>query len=140
MRDVDWLDGAVLLLSAETFTRVGGLATDYFLYWEEVDLQLRVRRLGLPVRIDLGSRAQQAPGMAPPYLDARNSTLVLWRHGMRAALPASWWRQVRAGLGAAKRGEPWQLVARAAGVRDSVTGRMSSRWRLRRSAPRVGDL
>lgn len=41
-----WLTGAVLLLSAELWERVGGFDERYFLYWEDVDLSHRVVQEG----------------------------------------------------------------------------------------------
>ena len=51
----DWLTGACLAISDALFTRAGGFAEDYFLYWEDVDLSARVLAAGgrLAVRHDL---------------------------------------------------------------------------------------
>lgn len=135
-RAVEWVDGAVLLLSLEALLAVGGLSEDYFLYWEEVDLALRLSAAGFGIVLCPSALAWQAPGMAPPYLDARNGTLVLWRHGMRRVVPRAVVRQLRAGLGGVKRGEAWQLPARVVGVLDAATGRRTQRWLLRRSTYR----
>lgn len=53
--EVPWLTGACLALSAELLDRAGGLAEDYFLYWEDVDFSQQVRKAGgsLAVREDL---------------------------------------------------------------------------------------
>ena len=50
-----WLSAACLALSLELFDRCGGLAEDYFLYWEDVDLSRRIEQAGggLLVRQDL---------------------------------------------------------------------------------------
>ena len=41
-----WLSGACLLVSDELWDAVGGFAGEYFLYWEDVDLSVRVARAG----------------------------------------------------------------------------------------------
>lgn len=44
---VDQVIGAFFLVRRELFERLGGFDTRYFIYYEEVDLTLRARRLGL---------------------------------------------------------------------------------------------
>ena len=41
-----WLSGAVLAMSSDLWRQVGGFDSDYFLYWEDVDLCWRIRRMG----------------------------------------------------------------------------------------------
>ncbi|HLT61064.1 MAG TPA: glycosyltransferase [Microlunatus sp.] len=50
-----WLTAACLAISTRLWCRVGGMAEDYFLYWEDVDLSVRCLRAGarLVVRDDL---------------------------------------------------------------------------------------
>jgi GT2 family glycosyltransferase len=83
--EVDWLDGAALLVRADAFRRVGGLDETYFLYYEELDLCLRVRRAGYTLRCVPAAAAWQEPGNASPYLDARNFPRVLRRNGRTGA-------------------------------------------------------
>ncbi|WP_103062126.1 glycosyltransferase [Actinomyces qiguomingii] len=45
-RHEQWLTGACFALSAELWQATGGLAEDYFLYWEDVDFSLRVLHAG----------------------------------------------------------------------------------------------
>lgn len=45
--DIAWLLGACLLIRRDTFMTLGGFDEDYFLYGEDVDLCLRVRKAGL---------------------------------------------------------------------------------------------
>jgi GT2 family glycosyltransferase len=41
-----WLSGACLLVSSQLWRELGGFSDSYFLYWEDVDLSYRTRRLG----------------------------------------------------------------------------------------------
>lgn len=52
MIPVDWVSGAALLLPLAEVRRVGGFDEGYFMYTEEVDLQLRLRREGIPSLLD----------------------------------------------------------------------------------------
>lgn len=45
-RDVDWLSGCALAVDRAAFTAVGGFDPGYFLYAEDVDLGVRLRRAG----------------------------------------------------------------------------------------------
>jgi GT2 family glycosyltransferase len=85
-RSVAWADGAVLMVRAEVLRQLGPLPEQYFLYFEEVDFQARVRRDGRQVRIVSGALAWQTPGVTPRYLAVRNQLLWL-RSGQRLAIP-----------------------------------------------------
>lgn len=83
-RSVAWCDGAVLLVRSEVFTAVGPLPEKYFLYFEEVDFQTRVRRAGRDVRVVSGALAWQTPGHTPLYLAVRNQLVFLLEHRRRS--------------------------------------------------------
>lgn len=48
-RSVDWVTGCAMLIRRQCFQELGGLDTDFFLYYEDVDLCRRARRQGWSV-------------------------------------------------------------------------------------------
>jgi len=58
----EWISGACFAISSELWLRSGGFDPDYFLYWEDVDLSLRVQRAGGRLRVDPGSEAVHDEG------------------------------------------------------------------------------
>lgn len=85
--NVDWLDGAALLVRRAAFSQVGGFREGYFLYWEDIDLCQQLRQLGWHVVVSCDAVAWQEPSMMSPYLDARNS-LIFHRLNGRERVPA----------------------------------------------------
>lgn len=77
--DTDWMDGAVLLLSADALLEVDGLDERYFLYYEEIDLQVRLRDAGWRVVIDRDAVARQEPGNYRTYFKYRNGVYFSWK-------------------------------------------------------------
>ncbi len=45
-REVDWVAGSCMAVSAEAFRRVGGMDEQFFLYWEDADLCKRLKETG----------------------------------------------------------------------------------------------
>jgi N-acetylglucosaminyl-diphospho-decaprenol L-rhamnosyltransferase len=74
--EVPWADGAILLLRKEALAQVGGFDERYFLYFEEVDLQLRLRLAGWSVRVVPQAVCSQEPGNFNVYLRVRNRALL----------------------------------------------------------------
>lgn len=54
-RDVTWVTGAFLVIRRSVFEALGGLDTSYKMYWEDVDLCLRVREAGWKIRYTPGA-------------------------------------------------------------------------------------
>ncbi|MCP2264687.1 glycosyltransferase family 2 protein [Promicromonospora thailandica] len=79
--DVAWVMGAALAMTRADFRRVGGWDPAYFLYYEDHDLGLRSRALGLPVRVDGGVRWVHGWRRET----RRNVTVRAWRNELRSA-------------------------------------------------------
>lgn len=78
----DWIFGAFLLMRRADFERVGGMDEGYPLYYEDVDLAWRLRRIGLATWMfpDLGFvHAHQRASAKRPFSRA-------WRWHVRGAL------------------------------------------------------
>lgn len=83
-----WLSGACLALSVDLWQVLGGLAEEYFMYWEDIELSHRCQLLGggLVVRADLDAVHQvggtQGQVKSPLYLyyNCRNRLLFARRN------------------------------------------------------------
>jgi N-acetylglucosaminyl-diphospho-decaprenol L-rhamnosyltransferase len=78
---VDWVSGACMLLRRSAFEAVGGFDGGYFMYFEDMDLCMRLARAGWRVMLDPGARVEHAGGNSTrkaPYrkvLNHHRSTL-----------------------------------------------------------------
>jgi N-acetylglucosaminyl-diphospho-decaprenol L-rhamnosyltransferase len=71
-REVDWVAGSCMAVSAEAFRRVGGMDEQFFLYWEDADLCKRLKETGwktvyLPSAVavhGVGRSRRHAPGLS----------------------------------------------------------------------------
>jgi GT2 family glycosyltransferase len=72
----DWVSGAFMLLRRAAFAAVKGFDERYFLYYEDVDLCRRLRRLGHDIRLAPAARAVHAAQRA----SRRDLRHMLW-HG-----------------------------------------------------------
>lgn len=69
---VDWVVGAAMLMPTEAFRRAGGFDEGYFMNAEEVDLQRRLRDLGVPaVFVGTVSLTHVGGGSSDPELRRR---------------------------------------------------------------------
>lgn len=83
---VDWLDGACVLLRSEAIRHVGLMDERYFLYFEEADYLIRLAKLGWRLECVPSALAFQEPGQVPPYLEVRNQLLFMTQTGPRFCL------------------------------------------------------
>jgi GT2 family glycosyltransferase len=77
--EVEWLDGAAMLLRASAIRTTGKFDEDYFLYFEETEYLLRLREMGWSIECVPAAIAWQEPGVRPPYLWLRNRLRFLAR-------------------------------------------------------------
>jgi GT2 family glycosyltransferase len=79
-RAAEWLDGACLLVRKQVLDSNGPLDEGYFLYLEDVEYTVRVRRAGWTIKCVPSALAWQQPGPWPYALAARNQVRFLWRN------------------------------------------------------------
>ena len=81
IRDVDWVDGAVVMHRTQALRAIGGMEEMYFLYFEDVDTGWALKQRGWrTVVIDV--RAAQEPGAHPLRLGVRNMALFARKAGL----------------------------------------------------------
>lgn len=112
----EWLTGSCLLVRAAAIADVGFMDERYFLYFEEVDYQLRVRRRGWGVECVPAALAWQEPGFIPLELWVRNRLRFLARHAPAEVLAREAGVQARSALRELRHGELDRLGARVRGV------------------------
>jgi N-acetylglucosaminyl-diphospho-decaprenol L-rhamnosyltransferase len=81
--DRDAVDGTIMLVRAEALDAVGGFQEHFFMYWEETELCLRVRRAGWRVVLAPEATAVTRPGSTRrhavhAYLLTRNGLAFGW--------------------------------------------------------------
>ncbi|GAA1310777.1 MAG: glycosyltransferase family 2 protein [Brachybacterium tyrofermentans] len=114
MIPVDWVSGAVLLLPLAEVRGAGGFDEGYFMYTEEVDLQLRLRREGIPSLLDADLEVRHVGGASSGGEARRRGWLVGAR--MRYARKHSSVHLLRAGMSLATGVNlVWNAGRRAAG-------------------------
>ena len=83
---IAWLSGACFAMASSTWTDVGGFDDAFFLYWEDVDLSVRVTASGrtLVLRDDLV--AVHEVGGTQEHSGTRRKSDVYYRHNCRSRL------------------------------------------------------
>jgi GT2 family glycosyltransferase len=117
VREVDWINGATLLLRASCLRAIGLFNADLFAYWEDVELCLRARRHAWKVGIVPTARTtitdRAASSELAAYYGVRNELEVARIHGglpaVFAALARSAARIPRPIAGAVA---PWRAAQR----------------------------
>ena len=134
-REIPWASGCAMLVKADWMRALGGFDERYFLMWEDVDLCLRLRKLGGSIVLVPAARVwhKVSRSLAKPSTNAwyyyiRNNLLMLRLHAagdyptasvlivarrLREAL-----REIRSGWSGVQR-----LAATARAVRDHLIGR-----------------
>ncbi len=67
-RPVDFVNGCGLMITRQAIERVGLLDERYFMYWEETDWCVRVRRAGFSVRFEPGAQMRHKAAIRPDRL------------------------------------------------------------------------
>lgn len=150
--DVAWVDGSCLLVSIAAAQEVGGLSTDYFMYWEETDWCVRARRGGYrcvvaPSASVIHQRGSARPSPSVVNLLRRNAILFMRRNGGRIQNLTSIVYFSTLGLiwetyAAWRRGEQPGLVVAATARALAWNGRdaLSRRsWRRPADGPAIGS-
>ena len=135
--DCTFITGAAPMMAVRTWKLLGGYREDLFLYWEDADLSLRARELGVELWLVPDGRVWHRVGASSPtesglsalfyYYMQRNRLLVNSSHGSKFAL------LVGCGVGETtrllakafmqERHHRWQKTcASLAGLRDGALG------------------
>ncbi len=126
-RQVDYCTGAALMVKREAWDRTGGLDERFFLYYEEKDLCLRLKRLGFQTWLipqarvghRIGASSDTAPEIA--RLARYQSMLDYFAKNLNGKLPilrimlrtASAWQSLRCSLlGRREEAAVWRRVGR----------------------------
>jgi GT2 family glycosyltransferase len=112
---VDWLDGSLVLYRRAPLEALG-FDPHYFLYLEEVDLHLRLRRTGWAIRVANRARAVQTTQGMPAYWAMRNRVYFSRKFALGAA---GWLGTARVLL---QVGRQSLLSGRLTGLRDVGRG------------------
>ena len=147
-RDVEWIAGCAMWLSAAALARVGLLDEAFFAYHEEVDWCTRARRAGLRVvycpgavvtHTGRGTAGGERSVRVRTYFAARNTILFARKHAGTAQ-----WLKLAAFLGVSlplqllwhlPQGDAGRVCLKVRGIRDALTDRPLPLEELELSAP-----
>lgn len=115
LQPADSLDGAAALIRRAAIDATGRISEDYFLYFEEADYFVRMRRAGWTVACIPAALAMQQPGDPPGALWVRNELRFLADNAPRRILAREVLRTTYHAVGDV-------LHGRGAGARDRVAG------------------
>ncbi len=132
-----WISGCNLLFRAEAFNKLGGFEEDFFLYFEDTDLCLRLNQAGWDCLIVPGAHLKHTGGVSTgedlsvwrSYYHTRNRLLFFMRHskgnGRITAFIAVFSHVLRHCLVLPFRGKRGkrQLKAELLGLRDFIRGK-----------------
>ncbi|THG29037.1 glycosyltransferase family 2 protein [Glaciibacter flavus] len=144
-----WLSGACFAISAHLWERVGGFDSDYFLYWEDVDLSHRVLDIGGKLSVlERASAVHDEGGTHPSrpdvhgrsslyyYFNIRNRLVYAAKHLDDRRLTSWKWQTARVSYEIVRGGgrrqflRPWRLVrAYLRGIKDGFSYVRSARGR-----------
>lgn len=117
----DWLDGACVAYRLSVLREVGYFDEDYFLYWEDVDISLRIGRTAL-IGCVSSAIATQGTANTPAYFDARNQILLWRKSGETLRVVASLFRQLARSLRLLVRGHRKASLATLVGLLHGFSG------------------
>lgn len=136
---VDWVSGAAMILPTDTFREVGGFDEGFHMYMEEVDLQRRLRDVGVPSvyvghvttgHVGFGSSPSQQRETWALQSAVRYAEKWGWSTRLRAALVAgsvATFAYESARRAAGRPVHPWQDFVRSRRVRRAALGRIDDR-------------
>lgn len=135
-----WVSGACVLLRAEAVRAAGAFDEALFLYWEDVELCLRLGKAGYVVAVVSGASVRHERGgsvgnhsPAQDYYGSRNPLLVVRKHAPAALVTAAIFVLLRVSFAKLVRGEWRRLGPALAGWRDGLAGRGGPYTSMRKS-------
>lgn len=81
----DWLTGACLAVHVDLWDRVGGFSEDFFMYWEDIDLSVRVAAAGGHLLV-APTTAVHDVGGTQEHGGSRRKSDLYYRHNCRGRL------------------------------------------------------
>jgi GT2 family glycosyltransferase len=129
-----YLQGSCLLIRASAFEATGGLDPDFFLYGDDIDFMIRLRKKGFSERLNANTyvlhEKSSATGEYSPryiYTALRSNLIVLRKHARwyhwPTALPATLAISLVLVARSSARKKPGGLNAVARAWRDFISGR-----------------